>query len=76
MSPAFMVRSAEDESKANMEIWPALGGQQVKELKVPVLRNTKAVKKGEQLLVYRPKVEAVAAEDPAEHPKKKARKAT
>ena len=74
VSPAFMVRSAEDESKANMEIWPALGGQQVKELKVPVLRNTKAVKKGEQLLVYRPKVEAEAAEAPAEHPKKKARK--
>ena len=74
VSPAFMVRSTEDESKANMEIWPALGRQQVKELKVPVLRNTKAVKKGEQLLVYRPKVEAEAAEAPAEHPKKKARK--
>ncbi|CAK9023452.1 Uncharacterized protein SCF082_LOCUS16217 [Durusdinium trenchii] len=66
VSPAFMVRSTEDESKANMEIW------HVKD-KVPVLRNTKAVKKGEQLLVYRPKVEAV--EDPAAHPSKKARKA-
>lgn len=68
VSPAFMVRSTEDESKANMEIW------HVKD-KVPVLRNTKAVKKGEQLLVYRPKVEAEAAEDPTGHPKKKARKA-